>query len=258
MLTHSRGPECVSDLTLDRWLAEEEPTEAQDASAQAHLSSCARCALRLQEMTASREAFLRRQPSWQGLRAAHGGGPAAAPSRSGERDGDRRRRALRWGALGGLAAAALVWIALLPGVPEPLLDGVRTKGRGSIGAYVKRGDHVSRVVDGDVVRPGDRLRFVYSTTEPVHFGLLHHDGVTASIHYPLATDAAVARPGRDVPLGFSVRLDAAGRHERLFGLFCSEPVALEPLRAELERTGQLAPPAGCQVDALALRKGAAP
>jgi hypothetical protein len=42
--------------------------------------------------------------------------------------------------------------------------------------------------------------------------------------------------------------------ERVYGLFCAQPVALEPLRAGLEAAGELRAVAGCQIDGIVLNK----
>ena len=260
MLTHTRQNDCVSDLTFDRWLADGDSPQAEHADVQAHLACCARCALRLEAITASRETFLRRQPSWNALHAARAHMATDTASTTTGDVGARSRARALWvgGVAGSLAAAALALIALRSPHDGAAVEGVRTKGGASIGAYLNRDGAVDRLVDGDAVHPGDRLRFVYSSEAPSHFGLLQYDGTSASIYHPLGQNAAAVEPGRDVPLDFSIRLDAAGHYERLFGVFCHEPVALEPLRAQLQNTGRFTPPPGCHVDELALdKRGAA-
>jgi hypothetical protein len=272
MLSRTRGQDCVSDLAFDRWLADGDSAEAEHPEVQAHLAGCTRCALRLEQITRSREAFLRRQPSWQGLHGARVGRPASETSPSRATGGGHGRWAAWVGVAGGVAAAAATASLMLLRAPEhspggdaggttyPAGDTVRSKGGGaSIGAYVQRKGAVERVVGGDAVRPGDRLRFVYSSDGATHFALLHHDGVSASVHYPATPNGAAVTAGRDVPLDFSIRLDATGRQERFFGVFCSAAVALEPLRRSLEQTGGIATPADCRVDVLTLdKRGAGP
>ena len=254
MLTRTRDPDCISDLTFDRFLADGDSDEALRAGVQAHLARCAPCALRLQEITAGRDAFLRRQPSWHRLHGAHADRSACTASARREGGGRRARAAWIGGVAGALAAAAIAVIALRPTYDGAAVDSVRSKGPASIGAYLKREGTVERVMDGDAVQPGDRLRVVYSSDERVHFGLLSHDGASASVYYPLGRKSAAVEAGDDVPLDFSIRLDATGDFERLFGVFCREPVALEPLRTQLERTGRIAPPLGCHVYELVMRK----
>jgi hypothetical protein len=131
---------------------------------------------------------------------------------------------------------------------------VRSKGGPSIGVYVKRGEQIRRGSTGEVVVPGELLRFTYSSERPAYFALLHADATRASVHFPLRAEAEKIGPGRDVPLDFSIRLDSRLGAERVYGLFCEEPIALEPVRAQLERSGELPALPRCWVDRLVLDK----
>jgi len=125
------------------------------------------------------------------------------------------QRPRRWpriaAAAAGLAAAAGVLLV----VQRPA--GERTKGPGfSLSMYVQHGGDVRLAAPGEQVAAGDAVRFAVSA--------------------PSATYVAV--------LSVDPR-DSAGE-ERVVGLFCSSPVAIEPVRAALQRGGDFVPD-GCQV-----------
>jgi hypothetical protein len=132
--------------------------------------------------------------------------------------------------------------------------GLRSKGGPRIGAYVKHGERVARADDGSTVRPGDYVRFTYSSDQPVHFALLNRDALHATTYFPLGAETAPVAAGHDVALDFSIKLDGQPGSEQIHGLFCQRPEQLEPLRAALEATGKLPPLPHCRVDVLTLQK----
>lgn len=233
-------PACVSDLALDQLLGDSaEP--AEHARVLAHLTACMRCALRYEALANQRAGFLERVPSWQRLRAQR---------ETAGRGGGRRRWLFGGGAVVA-AASLLLALSLARGGAAP---GLRSKGGPRIGAYVKHGDRVARADNGSKVRPGDRVRFTYSSDEPVHFALLNRDALHATTYFPLGARTEPVAAGHDVALDFSIKLDGQPGSERIHGLFCREPVQLEPLRAALQATGELPPLPNCRVDVLTLEK----
>jgi hypothetical protein len=180
----------------------------------AHLANCARCRERQSYLAEERAAFL---------------GSAAAVA---------------------LAAAVLL---LLP-MQLPSAVHTRIKGAAQVGFYVKHGAQVTRGRPDQVVHPGDVLRFTYSSPLPTHFALLGRDDRRASLFYPRGDETIALAQGTDVALDFGVEIDGEPGQERIFALFCAEPVALLPLLAALEQTSTLPPPAHCSVRELRLRK----
>lgn len=224
--------DCVSNLELDRLFSDDLRLDEQRAI-EAHLEHCVRCALRRDVMLADRETFLQRVPTWDALRAR-----------------PRPRRWTKPAAVGGallMAAAAL----LLTVSPEP---SFRSKGGPQLGAYIKRGERVTRAQNGDVVYPGDWLRLTYTSSRSRYFAVLHRDARSASIYFPPSERAVEVEGGRDVALAFGLRLDSEPGEEQLFGLFCDEAVMLEPLRAALQSNKQLPMLAHCQIDSLTFFK----
>jgi hypothetical protein len=239
----SKDASCITDFTFDRWYAGE-LSAAQQRELQTHLESCVHCSLRCEQLERQRAAFHRRAPDWQSFAARR------TPARARVQGG--RWRGPRWTVL-GLAAAAALALFVVP-TDHERTPAVRSKGKASIGFYVKRGEQVRRGASGERVRPGEVVRFLYSTERRAYFALLHADAARASVYFPSATHASLVAPGREVALDFAIRLDPMLGAERLYGLFCAEPVALEPLRAGLEAAGELHAVAGCQIDRIVLHK----
>jgi len=225
-LANATWPACLSALRLDRWMAGElRPAEAEEV--RAHLAACARCTSAAGSLAAARDGL-----ALPPLRIA----PAPA------------RRAVRLRGVaalaGGLAAAAGLLLVLRPDA-----TGERTKGAGvGLGLYVLHGDAVRQARPGEVIAPGDAVRFAVTTPEPAYVAVLSLDPAgRASIYFPEGPRAAPVPAGRDVPLPLATRLDATVGEERVVGLFCDHPAELEPLRAGLEAGAGDAVPEGCQV-----------
>lgn len=232
----SRPESCLSDFALDRRLAGElDPRE--EAEVRAHLDGCVRCAQRWDELPRERETFMN-EPLPPQLRA-HSERKAS------------RRRLVAAGGLAAMAAAVLLFVRFYPA------EETRTKGSSvKLGFYVKHGEHVRLGGPGEHVSPGDALRFVYTTQNARHLAVLSVDGARrASIYYPSGTTSAPVAAGDDVALPVSTVLDDTLGGETIYGVFCAEPFAVEPLRASLEASPDRAPaPAGCVVEELTLRK----
>lgn len=236
---------CISNLALDRWSSGELSSE-ESGALQEHLAACPRCSLRWDELTRQRAAFYDRVPNWEKF--------------AGRRVRSLPARRARWSwQLPLMAAVGVLAIGLGKGLVSSDAESsgapsVRTKGGPSIGFYVKRGEHIRRGSSGEVVQPGELVRFTYSTEQPVYFALLHGDAEGAAVHFPTQPNAEKLHAGRDVPLDFSIRLDALLGTERVYGVFCDDPIALEPVRAALERTGHIPELSRCRVDPVVLNK----
>jgi hypothetical protein len=231
-----QGP-CVSDLALDNHLSGD-LAAPEAAAVDAHLAQCVRCRMRHELMERQRSEFLAQTPSWRAFDA-------------------QQRRPQRWrrsAALGALAAAAAV--LLFVRTNDENLPQARTKGAPSLSFHVKRGDKVLQGASGEIVHPGDVLRFSYTTERPVYFALLNVDGYTATVFHPLTAKAALIEPARDAALGFGIELDALLGEERVYGVFCDAAFELEPLRKALEAAPTLPALQDCHVDMLVLDKRA--
>ncbi|MGH7284490.1 MAG: DUF4384 domain-containing protein [Polyangiaceae bacterium] len=232
---------CLSDFAFDRLLARELEGEALE-NAEAHIASCDRCRARMAAISSEKEAFASHAPEL--VRRA------GAPSK-------------RWLAFAATGAAALAAAAMLVLQVHPSTnagESTRLKGGAHIGFFVKHGDGVSRGYADEAVAPGDSLRFVYTSATDGYIAVLSVDGSRhASIYYPDGPNAVHANAAVDEPLPNSVVLDATLGREKLYGLFCHDPIALEPVRAALERQPDTSPAIeGCEVDATSIQKNAVP
>ncbi|WP_437895676.1 DUF4384 domain-containing protein [Sorangium sp. So ce124] len=253
-MTPARPEGCLSDLTLDELMAGQlDAAAAQEASA--HVAGCSRCSARRSEMEAARASFAASAPP---LRLARG---APAP-----RAAEKVRPPRRWLAPAAASALAAAAAALFffrfhagPEGRDAEIPGERIKGAERIGFYVKRGGSVLPGGAGERLQPGDAIQFTYSSTEARYLAILSVDGASqASVYYPSGPVAARIEPGREVLLPQSTVLDDTLGTERIFGLFCSEAIAVEPLRAALAAHPDAPPaPPGCEVDALTAEKVAA-
>jgi len=235
-LQPERTPECVSDYAFDRWLAGHAAADQRQAIEQ-HVARCARCSARQARLQGEREAWRAR----------------TVPAALGSSSKPKRVAVPAVAAALALAAAAMLIVRGSSLAPD---EGVRSKGPQSIGFYVKHGDAVRRGAHGERVEPGDALRFLYTSEEDGFIAVLSVDAAQrGTIYFPNeAANAAAFAAGHDVPLPLSTVLDDVTGPERIFGVFCASPVALEPLRRALERDPTAAPPPGCRFDQLLIEK----
>jgi hypothetical protein len=121
---------------------------------------------------------------------------------------------------------------------------------------VKRGEAVTLAGPGEVVQPGDALRLSYTTDRAGFLAIVAVDGARmASVYYPAGPRAARIEPGKDAPLDASVVLDDVLGPETAYGLFCSEPIELEPVRAAFQSSPDHPPiPPSCEVDRISYVK----
>jgi hypothetical protein len=232
---------CLSDLSFDRWQADElAPDEVRKA--EQHLSSCQHCRERRAVLRAEAEQFLARFPD-----------PPLAQARVAPLESPKPRglRRLAPGAL-GLAAALLLWVGLGREHDDP---GTRSKGSAHVGFFLKRGEIVLEGRDGQRVMPRDRLRFVITTSQPAQVAILGRDSTGAAfLYYPAGESSASVKAGRDVPLDSSVELDETLGEESIWAVFCEQPFELPPLQKLLAERGGLPALPGCSVDTLRLVK----
>jgi anti-sigma factor RsiW len=223
----------ISDLGWDRWLAGEVPADERER-VQAHAASCARCAARLAELTARRDAFAARPVPIELARAL-------------------RRRVRGLGAIAAIAAAAVAVFVLRSGTEPP----ERSKG-GDVELVLAGGrpGALARLASGDVIGPGEHIQAGYSSRRDGFGAVLALDGAgVAMVYAPSHGEVTVALPaGSDRSFPESTVLDHVVGTERIWVLWCQAPHVLAPLVAQLRSTGQLAAPADCAVRAVTLDK----
>jgi hypothetical protein len=255
MRSVARTEQCISNLRLDEWYAGElEPDDA--AEVDAHVSACEHCSARHAAFESVRATFLKDAPTFAAARQLHARkqhieGPTLV---LGNGSSPRRRRRLQIAsAIGSAVLAAAAAVLVL--APDPdAVTGVRSKGGAHLDFFVKRGKHVERGIRGRELKPGDALRFTYTTSEDSYLAIFDLDADAATVFFPDSERAQLMRAGSDVALDFSVELDEKPGDEWIQALFCRAPFEVEPVRASLESKRGLSIPKGCQLDVISIAK----
>jgi hypothetical protein len=229
---------CTSALRLERWIHGELSSHDADAL-RAHVAGCRRCGEALEALRAS---SLQELPA---LRAPTAPAPRAPDVRRPPRL--LRRGPLAAAGLGAALAAGLLLIVRSAPAPGP---GTVLKGSGvGLVMYVQHGGSVRRAEPGEAVAPGDAIRFAVTSPVRAFVAVLSVDPLgRASVYFPSGPRAEPVEPGVEQPLPTGTRLDDTVGEERIWAIFCPSPIALEPLRAQLERgrDGELSQD-GCRV-----------
>jgi hypothetical protein len=191
MTIHLSGPE------LERIAAGGQPPD--------HVAGCGECAARVAAIVDARARYLAAHPPDELVRAAR--------LRVRRRRGGRlsSRRAIAVGLSCALAAGALViaW----PGGDPP---AVRTRGASvALVTYVRRGGETFIARDGEALRAGDRLSFVYAAPDARRLLLVGINESGTISRY--ATGVSLAPGSGQLPVG--LRLDARRGEERLVAVF---------------------------------------
>ncbi len=237
---------CLSDFLLDQWLADELDADAR-AKVAAHLEGCAACRARMDTIEAETAAFLSQAPTLSDHSAL------LAEANEAQRLLQRNRQMMVASSV--LALAAMVSLAVFTQRAD---EQTRLKGNAHVDFFIKRGAQVMQGESGEVVHPGELLRFTYSSAQPTHLALINMDGKGATVYFPREgkTSAAIA-PGKQQALDFSVELDERVGQERVFAVFCPEAFEIADVIATLNGP-QPAPPNGCHLDVITLQKEALP
>lgn len=238
---------CLSDLQLDRWLADELEPE-QVARASAHVAECLPCRARREALRKDREDFVLAPPALRLPELEGSGRPSSRRS--------------RWvlAAIGAVAAAAALALLLRGRVTPPELvsvnDVVRAKGSPfELAAVVERGDHQVRARSGDRVHRGDRVQLAYSTMAPVFLVVVGVDGTKqATVYFPEAEVPQRVEPGSEVELPFSLVLDATPGAETFVAVACGEARLPKEVARAVEGAGAGVELPGCDVATLRLEK----
>jgi hypothetical protein len=238
---------CATDLAFDQWFAHEY-TPGRTARFEEHLRICTRCRVRGELFERERAKFLASAPTLSANETRLRQLRAISPGR-------RRFSVARWLPFAVAAVAALGLVPAIRSLTSDAADGgVRSKGGFYVGFYVKHGEAVRPGASGDVVHPGDQLRFTVSSKKPVYLALLGRDEHTASVYFPAAFDAARIAAGSEEPLDFSLELDPQLGTELLFAVACPIAFPVAPLRAALQTERNLKLPADCQIERITLQK----
>jgi hypothetical protein len=170
-----------------------------------------------------------------------------------------RRRWLVWGAALTLPLALAAAVGLTMAAPwrDRVFDRAAApiKGGSRFGFYIKRGGAVWQGRPGELVAPGDSLRFVFWPRRVTHAAVFSRDGGGhVSVYFPAAAQARRLAPGHEIVAPGAVVLDASVGSETLFAVFCEAPFAVDPLRASISAGGLWSPPRGCEFETLTIEK----
>jgi hypothetical protein len=255
---------CISNLEFDEWLA----AELDAASAlrcERHAAECARCAERRAQFERDAAAFHAQAPRFDPAairaRQAAQAGAATAPVAKSPSSSTGLRRASRLPQLSAALVACAALAAAVALLLRPTESGPRTRAKGTphLGFFVKRAEQIARGDEATPLQPDDLIRFVYSADRSYYFALFDLDARTASVYFPSTPGAQQIRPGNDMPLDFSVQLDAQLGSERVIGVFCTDPFEIEAVRSALANRAPLPAALGnCQRAELTLHKRAPP
>jgi hypothetical protein len=217
-----RGPDCASDLSLDRLALGELGAEERTALA-AHLSGCADCAAANARL-AEQRALFDRQELIPNLAA-----DALMRAQS------QRRRTWRWlvAPLGLVAASAAAFALFVTPAPES-----RTKGEFSLSPYVLHAESASAgaLHLGEPLHPGDRLQFRYNGGKAGHLAIVSVDATgEVSVYYPPGPMTAPVEAGNDIPLTSAVELDETLGREVIIGVRCEKPTAVAEIAGALRK-----------------------
>jgi hypothetical protein len=211
--------DCPSPLKLSLSLLEDELSQKERADIESHLTGCARCRQRLEELRRERQALYQRVPRL---------------------DLKEARPRLRWRPALAAACACLLlavgaWILWRS---EDRPGGVAFKGEApSLSFRVERGGRVFPGRAHMQLRPGDRIRFAYSLVEDAYLLIvnLDNDG-KATVYYPSGGGSSLpVRAGQKVFLPGSIRLDEYLGPERIFAVFTREPLSASDVESAAGR-----------------------
>jgi hypothetical protein len=223
----TRGVDCLSDLALDRLVADD------GADRPHHVETCAHCAARLFSFTEARGRDETRA--------------LAIARRALSDEGARRplRRLERWPALLlGAASAAVVAFVVVPELSSPVSlapravesDAVRSKGIG-LRVFVRRDGAVREALSGERFREGDALRLEVAASTKTHLMVI---GVSESgaltVYHPFGGESAASISGspRDVLPG-SLVLDGSKETETLLVVAGHAPFSRADLESAIAR-----------------------
>lgn len=222
---------CPSDLRLEAWLLDQAGSPIAP-----HLSGCARCRARVEEMRRVGDEFRREvYPA-----------TVEAVVASARRRGPLARWMVWLAPVPVAAAAAAILLLVQPRGPEEGYVG--TKGpRLSLAVFARAADAARAVADGESVSPSAALRFQVRPAAPCRLWLVSVDAAgTISRLYPAAGEGGAEVAGAG-PLPGGALLDGKPGPERIYAVCTPRPLAF----AELERAVRMAAGAG----AAAVREG---
>lgn len=204
-------------------LASEDPTARVRPVMRVHVSMCDLCQTRLRALHTAKLRFLDAYPEREFARITY---LFASPAAGAREPGDWTREVRRavYAGLVAVFAVAFLWYG-----HEAAANWVRSRGGASFHLLLNRDGFESRLADGGVVRPGDRVSFEYSLEKPRHLLLLGIDdtGVVRR-YFPIAGSTQATAPlaaAEHATLTAPLPVDSRIGDERLYALFSEVPLA---------------------------------
>ena len=228
---------CPSRFSLLEWRLGE-LKGAEERAVARHLAECSQCQAHRAAIDADFAEFAPREPSiWAALPTPPSFAPEGASATRRRRGGFSLRRRVGWAlvgaVLGGVLISGVLSVARFKAPPAELF-----KGRFAVEITAKREAQQFRVVDGERLRAGDRLRFVVTGARPGFVSVFSVDRTyVVSSFYPdgAAGAASQALPlpaaGR-VVLPESIALDASRGEERIFAVYSERPFSSAAVQAQ--------------------------
>jgi len=214
----------LSQMTIDG-LAARLLSDAETATARAHVASCARCSGDLETAEAACATFTREvlPRTLERLRPRSSPWRIFAPAF----------------AVSALATLLLVvWFVRRSPTAAPD-DDLRMKGTVTFQVFASRGDQVFPVRDATRLAAGDKIRFVVGAGEARYVLVASIDGAgQATIYHPYGGARSVPAPVQPTDLPGSIVLDAAPGPERVFALVSREPLDAGEVARALEALGK--------------------
>jgi hypothetical protein len=233
-----------TDLELERLIADD-LTAARKAELEARATAADRT--RLEELRSEHQAFLAQVDVAAEARAIR--------QRAAKHEPEPAHRAPWWrwmiagGTLAAAAAAILLFVRRDTAHDEPGGD-LQIKGE-PVSLIVHAQDR--RLAAGDIVHPGERIRFEIVAARPGYVTVVGVDGSgTQTVYYPFgATAAAAFDPVASRVLPGAIELDATPGDERFYAFFSEQAFTID---AVIPAISTARPPTGIRMSAVVLRK----
>lgn len=259
-LRTQRAPSCPSDLVLDR-LHGDELDQALGQQCRLHIHGCPACQARMEQRELGFQAF--------------GGSEQAYLARFRNRiDEEERascetskgeRRGASWWSPQWLGAAAVMaglclWFSLAPqhdqnpGEDIEKEPSIRAKGGGGLTVFVSREGAVTRMVDNQELREGDRLRFALTLSEDQEVMIVGQEGNgnLYELAYAEHGGSLSVSAGSEQALPHSVELDDSTGKEAIHLVRCPFTFTMSDLKVNSK--GIIEVPSECGTSTLNMIK----